>query len=68
MLNDAGNALSASDTGRHNAIFLIQSFHVMQNLYCELAAGSSQGMPQSDGPSVDIHFLRIQSQGADDGE
>src|SRR5579872_4351487 len=62
------NSLPATHAGRDYAEFFVQSFHILDKLYGELAAGAAQRMAEGNGSAVDIHDSGVQLQPPDNGE
>ena len=57
-LDDAGGAHAAADAHCDEAELHVAAPHLVDDLHRKLGPCGSQGMPQGDGPAVDVGFLR----------
>src|ERR1700678_733722 len=68
IFDDAGNTLSAPHAGGDNPVFFIQTFHIVDQLYGQLAAGAAERMAQCNRAAIDIDDIRIELQLPDDSQ
>src|SRR5579871_36915 len=55
-------SLAASDTSRHNSIFLVQSLHVVNKLNSQFTTGAAERMTQCNSAAVDVDNIGIDTQ------
>src|SRR4051812_3393051 len=61
VLDDTCDTLATAHTCRDHSIFLIQSFQIVQVLYGEFTAGTTEGVTKCYSASVNINLLWIEA-------
>ena len=68
IFDNAGNALAAANAGGDDAIFLIEAFHIVNELDGQFATCTPQWMAECDRAAIDVDDGGIDLQFADDGQ
>ncbi len=66
--DDHGDALAAADAGSRQAVAQVVAAQLVQEGDDQTRAGRGQRMPQSNGPTVDVGLVAVETQRPFDGE